>query len=110
MSFKSISSSLLLGAAALAAFRRARLDPPSGNPFFPPNQFSWVAALAMGLILNRVIGSGSQGRLIQDGSKLPKDDEYDFVIVGGGKFLSGSHSVVARALTFRPPKELPDVC
>jgi hypothetical protein len=91
MPFKSISTSLLLGAAALAAFRRARLDPPSGSPFFPPSQLSWIAALAMGFFLKRLIASGSQGRLIQDGSKLPKDDEYDFVIVGGGKFQSNSY-------------------
>ncbi|RXW23274.1 hypothetical protein EST38_g2576 [Candolleomyces aberdarensis] len=76
---KSLSSTVLLGVVTLAAFRRARLKPS------PNNRFSWITALALGLLVKKLLLGGRKSKLIRDASKVGIDEEeYDYVIVGGG--------------------------
>jgi hypothetical protein len=74
---KSLSSTVFLGAVTLAAFRRAKLE--------PNNRFSWIAALALGLLLKKLLFKGRKSKLIQDASKVGNnEEEYDYIVVGGG--------------------------
>ena len=82
MSVRSISTSLVLAALTLAALQGAKRD---GDVFSPKNRFSWLTAFAMGLFIKKLVSGGGK-KLLTDASQAKKevDEEYDYIIVGGG--------------------------
>lgn len=86
-------SALVFLAISLVSLRSSR-----AIPFRVRNKFIWIYTITMAFMLRQIFQSPSP-RLISDHSKVgkkvegPKDvdyDEYDFVIVGGGMFVTFS--------------------